>query len=376
MSAAHRRRPSTYPIPDSSLERVVDLTGFRELHYQKMGRDRRFFDVVSIKGTFDLVEGRLVRAEEQAPIRLADEWRDPTAPARSDLAAAGDVLLYKPRTDVILSGHAHAPNGDMARSWYATVVVRSGGEDVVTASFTVTGPRWLRHAALRGWGVSDPEPTLRVPIEYRLAFGGGYPVLDASSPGGARWEWYRANPSGVGVYDYARLDRHSQHPAPQWYPLLEETSRPLEPTQLAGLGPVSRTWASRMRWAGTYDGEWRSAARADAAAGRPLDYPADFDVRFFNAANERLTAPRFLRGDESIALAGLDPSGAPLGFDLPGLVVSARVETREGMTWTELDLDTVEIDVDRRRVMLGWRLTLDGTLGAQNVVVSSRARSA
>ena len=31
-----------------------------------------------------------------------------------------------------------------------------------------------RHTAEKGWAVTDPEPTLRVPIRYELAYGGVY----------------------------------------------------------------------------------------------------------------------------------------------------------------------------------------------------------
>src|ERR1700754_4304032 len=67
-----------------------------------------------VKGTFALDAplapgGEPPLAEEQVPVTLSPvHWGDP---ATSSLKAASDMYLLKPATDVLLVGHAQAPNG-------------------------------------------------------------------------------------------------------------------------------------------------------------------------------------------------------------------------------------------------------------------------
>jgi hypothetical protein len=84
--------------------------------------------------------------------------------------------------------------------------------------------------------------------------------------------------------------------------------------------------------------------------------PADFDRRYFNAASPGLIAPGYLRGDEPVRVTGMTPDGV-LGFELPGVAppsISVKLHaTREQAV--KLQLDTVIIEPDERRVMLLWR---------------------
>src|SRR5262245_21228898 len=99
-------------IPLPRLQAVENNTPFQVFNCDKMGVGRRYYDTVVVKGTFALSPGKLELAEEQEEIRLGDELWDPDNPERSSLKHAGDVVLTKPSTDIIVTGTAHAPGGE------------------------------------------------------------------------------------------------------------------------------------------------------------------------------------------------------------------------------------------------------------------------
>lgn len=347
------------PIPEPRLASVKNLTPFVHFQCQKMGAGRRFFDTVAVKGSFTLAPDTLAIAEEQSAIVYADEyWSEPDA-ARSSLKWAGEVVLAKPGTDVLVTGTARAPGGRALTEWDCAVVVRGGHGTVLRHTVQVTGPRSWEHRALRGWTLSPPGPALSVPIRYELAYGGSY--LDVESPKESpRWIAHAANPSGSGACDEDALDRGRSYEAPQWQLHSHPVTAMNREVPLAGLGPVARMWSCRRKYAGTYDEAWERRLREDVASGLPADYPADFDLRFFQCAHPGLVSREPLRGDEHVGLGGLLGTASDYVLRLPGIALSARllVGVRQ---WQEhpLRLDTVHFDLDAARVHLCWRLTLD-----------------
>jgi len=210
-------------IPDPRLRTVENHTPFAMFQCDKMGVGRKFFDTVVVKGTFALAQGKLERAKEQAEIALVDETWDPDNAERSSLKTAGDVVLTKPSTDVIVTGTARIP-GEARREWDVAVEVRRRGDRELVYQSRVLGPRRFRHTAEKGWGVTEPEPTVEVPIRYELAYGGSYPIpdgergeVDAESPRPKPgWVVDRQNPSGTGFFDERALDPSVEYTAPQW----------------------------------------------------------------------------------------------------------------------------------------------------------------
>ena len=327
-----------------------------------MGPGRRYFDVVIVKASYALAEGPLKPADAPAPIALADRWHDPDDATRSSLRVAGDAVLFKPATDVFVTGAAHAPSGQPTASWNAGVVV-TGGWGSIRYGARVCGPRWWEHHRLRGWTTTPAEPARSVPIRYERSFGGAYEKDEQP-------EVHPDNPSGVGFLPSARMRRDQRYPAPQWTPPAQADPAPGEVTPLTGLGPVARPWRSRLKWAGTYDDAWLQRTRTEAQQGLPPDYPADFDPRFFQCAHPSLIAPGHLSGDERIGLVGLVEGRERLSFDLPGERLAAHIKGRF-RKWRETDLrlDTVHIDLDHRRIDLTWRLTLDHASDVVGVVL-------
>lgn len=365
------------PIPEPRLEHLHNLTPLEYFQCDKMAAGRRFHDTVVLKGTFTLAPGRLELAAEQAPVALADEPWDGAPPEVSSLRTAGDAVLVKPSTDVIVVGTVRSPTGRPMPGWEVAVTVRRGGATVLDHRVQVTGPRAWRHRGEHGWQLTDPEPVAEVPIRYELAYGGAYP--DNTSPADGpepRWIVHPPNPSGTGFVDERTLTPDMEIRAPQWQHPAHPVTALAKEVPVAGLGPIARPWSSRLRYAGTYDGAWEQKAREDILSGLPADYPADFDPRFFQCAHPDLITPEYLHGDEEIVLTGMVPGAEPLVIQLPCRRVEARMQDGAGaLHVARLPLDTVVIDLDRRVVHLCWRLSLDQAKDVRAAVIFATEES-
>lgn len=359
-------------LPPPILSDVLNGTRFPHDASQKMAKGRLFCDVVTIKGTFALGRGELALADEQIPPSFADTYHDRTDASRSSVERPGDVHLAKPGTDVIVTGTAHAPGGRPTFRWACEVVVADGARPLLDHRLVASGPRRWERRAVRGWTISDPEPATSAPIRYELAYGGHVTRPDPRT-GAAVTTVHRENPSGTGVFDEEALEPSSTPPAPRW----ELAGHPVvamnRDSPLAGLGPVARMWAARLRYAGTYDDAWRRRVRDDAARGVVPDYAEDFDPRFFHCAHPALITPAPLRGDEAFVLRGLCEASAELSFRLPAVRPRAEVLGRSG-GWREVappPLETVHVDLDAGRVHAVWRMVLDPREGIECVMLSA-----
>jgi hypothetical protein len=367
-------RPQRSPIPAPRLALVKNLTPFVHFQCQKMAVGRRFHDTVVVKGTFVLAPDTLAIAGEQAPIVFADESWNAAGAARSSLKRAGEVVLAKPGTDVLVTGTARSPAGRALTEWDCAVVVRGPHGTLLSHTLQVTGPRSWVHRALRGWTLTDPEPAVSVPIRYELAYGGSH--LDPkSAPADPRWIVHEPNPSGSGAFEDA-LDRGRAHAAPQWQLRSQPVSAMGREVPAAGFGPVARMWSSRRKYAGTYDQAWEERLHEDAANGLVADYPADFDNTFFQCAGPGLFTREPLRGDEHVGLAGLTGGANDLVLRLPGLKLGASLLAGTGQ-WQEsqMALDTVHFDLDAARVHLCWRLSLDPERDVRAAVIVAEGES-
>ncbi len=117
-------------VPRPRLRTVTNQTGLQHFQCGKMGAGRLFHDIVVVKATVTLSDDPVV-AEKQAPILLADEPWDPDLTELSSLKRAGDLLLTKPSTDVIVTGTARAPRGQPAPEWDAAIEVVRGSDTVL-----------------------------------------------------------------------------------------------------------------------------------------------------------------------------------------------------------------------------------------------------
>ncbi|AHG92994.1 Protein of unknown function DUF2169 (plasmid) [Gemmatirosa kalamazoonensis] len=291
-----------------------------------------------VKGTFALDQpldaaGEPPLAAEQIPVTVSPEhWGDP---ATSSLKAASDISLLKPATDVLLVGHAHAPNG-RPTTWMDVGLAVGPIRKVVR----VFGDRvWLHDAV---WTPSAPAPFTKMPLVWERAFGGAEEVE------GVRHEEPR-NPVGAGL-------RAPNGPGPTVgmpLPNLEDPADPVTSWKSghtpACFAPLCAHWMPRRRWAGTYDERWQST--------RAPYLPTDFDPRFFHLAPADQIAPGHLLGGEPVELHGVSPWG-PVRFVLPRAQVGVSFVLDGAEQPRAAVLDTVLIDADAARLTMVWRAAL------------------
>lgn len=117
-----------------------------------------------------------------------------------------------------------------------------------------------------------------------------------------------------------------------------------------GFGPIPPSWGQRLPHAGTYDKEWEDTRH-------PLS-PVDFKYDFYNVAHPSLIYDGYLKGGETVSLAGLSHSGE-VTFTLPEYEINAGFTDVQGVSFRGTGrLDTLHIDVDEMKAHLVWRVTV------------------
>lgn len=313
---------------------LVDHTPFATLAFESLTPDGQSFQVVVIRGTFDLFPGVVVRpCPEQKPVIVADEYFG--QPGRSSLRNANDLAPFKPNTDLILNATAYAPDGRPHTEWPVEVQIGS-----LRKRLKVTGPRHWRHIPLVGWSLTAVEACELVPVRYERAYGGEWKHEQDSGV-------CEHNPAGTGFLNPRFLRPEQEIPAPQ---ILSPDGRlpPLgQPTQTEGLGAIAPAWLPRRSFAGTYDEEWQKS--------RAPRSPADFKYDFYNAAHPDLIYDGYLKGGESVRLLGLNREGE-LAFTLPRFEIGIVVTDKAGFRYASLaNLDTFQVDVNDKCLALVWR---------------------
>jgi len=300
-----------------------------------------------VKATFAIgPDRRCTPAEAQIPLSSGGEhWGD--SPEASSLKYEPEVAFTKPATDVVMIGHAYAERGDTRQT---QVSLRVGP---VAKDVAVHGDRvWFKSGGTIS--ASRALPFEKIPLIYERAFGG----WDRTHPDRLRHTCEPRNPVGTGYrgagnfVDGTRLPNIEDPRAP--IKTLADKPAP------AGFGFVAPEWQPRAALAGTFDEAWKKSRS-------PL-LPKDFSRRHLNAASAGLVAPGYLRGDEPVTAIGISPAG-PLSFTLPGVSPpTATITMAAGAPQTvPLNLDTVIIEPDDRRVMLLWRGHLPLTRGPHDV---------
>jgi hypothetical protein len=298
-------------------------------------RDRNGAEVwlVAVKCTFDIKpDGSLEVSAAQPPVLRVPEYNG--EPGQSSLKYEADLVLTKTTTDIIVIGHAYPPGGRAATE--------------VDTGFRV-GPvqKVLRIFGDRTWsrfGVSEPQPFVKMPLLFERAFGG----VDRRSAYAER-DWDPRNPVGTG-FAVAR-----DHITGVRLPNIEYPNEPVtawrQRPRPAGVGVVGPHWQPRAGFAGTYDDKWLKERQ-------PL-LPDDFDERFFQCAPQDQQAPEFLRGGDPVIIRNMTPSG-DLRFLLPRIFLGFDTRFYDGTRsiHRERRLHTVILEPDYPRVSLVWHSAL------------------
>lgn len=276
-------------------------------------------------------------AETQLPVNLTGEpWGEP---GFSSYKYEPECAFIKVTTDVILIGHAHAPEPDTR----VLAVTLSVGE--LRKTVRVIGERaWYR--SIGRIMATKPLPFEKMPLVYERAFGG----WDRNHADPEKHTFEPRNPVGVSFCSDPKRFKDGTR-----LPNLEDPEDPLrelgQKPAPAGFGFISPNWQPRASYAGTADEAWLQE-RA------PL-LPKDFDRRFLNAASPGLIAPTYLAGDEEVTVINASPEGR-LWFCLPGVpppMIKVERSTAEDAK-LETKLDTVIVNTDERQLVLLWRAHL------------------
>ena len=305
---------------------IINETPFPHELVMGNGPDQQPMFSVVIKGTFSIPEQNKAivnEAESQSPIALTDEYFDEGIDGSVKIES--DMVLFKPKADIVLAGNAYAPLKQPVRVLDTALYVGR-----IIKNIRVFGDRnWSFPTKLAMVPViSDPKPFLKMPLVYERAFGG------VDDKGG---KWCKENLIGRGFI--GKKSKKCVHEKP--LPNLEDpqnliTSWDSHPRPV-GFGFYGRGWQPRVSYVGTMDEKWESETAPEL--------PEDFSFNYYNGAHPDLQIPGYLNGDELVQLKHITPNGY-CSFRLPGIHPKITVEKYSPRSDGDSSLEINEIDED------------------------------
>lgn len=296
---------------------LVSLSPFPALLLPWEGDAGQASLTVVVKVTVQLVpDGDATVADTQLAITGDETWDDgPLA----TLHRPSDRAPLKPRTDIVLVGHAYAPGGVKVEQLVARVRV---GDFEKAIAITATRP-WTASAA--GFVPGPPVPFDKMPLRYERA------ALSQDNPAGVD----PAAPPAPGAPIAPNLE-------------------PVAPATFGCFGPIAGAWRPRRQLLGEEGRFWALAFETGAPSPEPA--PRALDFRYFNAAPpDQQTS--LLRQRAEIELVNLSPSHPTLRTRLPALRPQVfRLDPRARRpVEIALRCDTLWIDADQGVACLVWR---------------------
>ncbi|MGK4004643.1 DUF2169 domain-containing protein [Sorangium sp. So ce1036] len=326
--------------------------------------------------------GRLSRAPEQIPL-FDDLIVAPDAPAV--LVHDTDLVAWKPLTDVLVLGHAHAPGG-AASSVLTAVRIGERSKQVL-----VLGDR---RASLSHAGhllFSEPAPFERMPLGHDRAYGGidavaearlGDPAApikacmprEAQGPGASEYSYPRnfagkgylieATPDALEALELPNLEDPEDRLTPERLVVGSTRAWPRMPLP-ASYGALDYGWFPRLAYMGVvplHDQEdavfqevRRGLAPASVLKETFLDPDHDVDFRITCCGSLGLQLP-YLSGGEEIVLYNLHPRHPKWEIRLPGERPEISTDGRNGkLNRTDPVIHTLTIEPDHDRVTVVWR---------------------
>jgi hypothetical protein len=283
---------------------------------------------VLCKATFDLRPNQCVLSAVQEPLNLEESYLD-NDPTRS-VRMPNDYVPHKLRADILLTGHAYAPNRQPVRSIVTRLLV--GDMDKSIEVWCDRGFRIHDNQLLEG------PRFAQMPLRWERAAGGP----ETNNPVGIRFD--------------GAPDRYGMVALPNLQPIGMYVSQRSDTFTPIGFGPMSARWPGRLQKLGRYALSFSERTWKDA----PL--PAPFDYGYFNAAPPDQQVKE-IRSNERIILENLHREHSRLVTNLPGLTPRAVADRATGEREdVRLVADTLSIDTDRDRITLVWR----GTIGLRN----------
>nr|NLU60576.1 DUF2169 domain-containing protein [Pseudomonas sp. BIGb0427] len=157
-----------------------------------------------------------VMAEEPALLCAANRYFGEQG--RSSVYEESDLAPFKPRCDVIVNGHAHAPGGEPATSWTAGIRLsapqgETAGDILLDKQLRFSGPRYFLNTVCSAVGACLPRslpPACRCVGSMPLAVAACCPTPATRAPAPSSYLLHQvcySNPSGPGLIE----KRHEKH---------------------------------------------------------------------------------------------------------------------------------------------------------------------
>ena len=94
-------------------------TPFTKIGFEQWHRDGATMAVIAVRGDYEFVAGGRLKLCDTQEIVLADAFDGD--PQKTPLLRVGDLIPFKPGTDVTFLGSAFAPQGQPAATWDAAI---------------------------------------------------------------------------------------------------------------------------------------------------------------------------------------------------------------------------------------------------------------
>ncbi|MGF9566992.1 DUF2169 domain-containing protein [Neorhizobium sp. BT27B] len=348
---------------------IVNHTPYPNFRYYSSDTEGADFGVVIVKCTYEVgPSGRLLKAEEQAPIIFTDMCHGEVN--RTSLWHPSDLVPLKPATDVFVNAVARAPGRKPQPSWTCGMRIEDHEGVRLEKTLRVTGPRewrplwkrrlsdgekqdWRRHRRyFDRWELSEPAPITELPVHYEYAFGGEIPQGQGED-GIAIFDTDHRNPLGRGKIDVEWTNHLAAVPAPQIELASDPVSDPHAKMIPQSFGPIPPAWLPRRPLGGTYDQNWKDNVWPA--------WPKDYDFAYHNSAHPDLIVDPYLTGKETIRLTGFSASSDSFLLHLPGESLFVDfVDTDQRLVRHDMVLDTLNLDISAGsvrdwRVFMSWR---------------------
>lgn len=307
--------------------------------------------------------GGVERCDADHPLRLVDEYYDGGDPETATVQHESEVAPFKPATDVVVVGKAHAPHGVPTQQMLVGVQVESAMKALV-----VTGDRycWHRDGAIPLF--TEPEAFVEMELRYERAYGG----RDERSMPEVPFVYPR---NGLGKGVVLRNVKDAVHGLP--LPNIEDVRDVLTPDRVLieeperwhlqplpqGFGWRQRTWYPRCALLGSYPPflDAGTITMEERLGLVPPDHVAlakqsrlrPLVAQFANGASLGMSFPG-LKGNEAISLGGLSKDGL-IRFRLPGETPRILLDIGLGEQEPPVALHTVTIRPEDRELDMVWR---------------------
>lgn len=319
---------------------------------------------VIAKTQYDIgLDGQCRPAELPVELVAVDRFFDDGDPLINACEVESDLIPWKPQTDVIIIGKAHAPRKKEVIRMSVTVQVGKQRKQLL-----VTGDRVCRFKPLVGPMFGEAQPFIEMELRYERAYGG----VDIHSFGEPAVPYPR-NPIGRGFV----IKKKKEAIEGMLLPNIEDPTALLTPEILIvgdikdwhrmpmpiGIGVFGKTWYPRSSFAGVmpadmplYESMHEMAANQvepdQVEKFKALKLPL-LNFRFFNGASLGLALP-YLTGDETVHLEGMAPDGS-IDFQLPDGKPAITIDYGDGAQTPEVALHTVVLRVEEKLVEMVWR---------------------